>query len=204
MTMDQWLKRDQWLAEGTVDSLAEEEKLLFSKMSIMYMTGKGNHLVTCLVPKDAIEAMDLLCKVDVRLSAGVATGNKFVFPNTEDSLHHLDGWHATHYVLGKAGIKCSAINATNQRGRISTMYASFDVAEEDRGYLFKHLGHFQEVNVGTYQRPLPVKAITKVGAILLNIDERKQHHCPGNTTGHNWLEYWPNEVSVLMNAQKRT
>ena len=204
MTMDQWLKRDQWLAEGTVDSLAEEEKLLFSKMSIMYMTGKGNHLVTCLVPKDAIEAMDLLCKVDVRLSAGVATGNKFVFPNTEDSLHHWDGWHATHYVLGKAGIKCSAINATNQRGRISTMYASFDVAEEDRGYFFKHLGHSQEVNVGTYQRPLPVKAITKVGAILLNIDERKQHHCPGNTTGHNWLEYWPNEVSVLMNAQKRT
>ena len=34
--------------------------------------------------------------------------------------------------------------------------------------------------------------MTKVGAILSNIDERKQHQCPGNTTGHNWLEYWPN------------
>ena len=72
MTMGQWRKRDQWLATG-----AEEEKLLFSKISIMYMTGKGNHLVTCLVPKDAIDAMDVLCDVDVRLSAGVATGNKF-------------------------------------------------------------------------------------------------------------------------------
>ena len=193
MTMDQWIKRDQWLLKGTVDALAEDEKRLFSKMAITYMTGKGNHLVSCLVPKDTIQAMDLLCHEGVRRSAGVATGNKFLFPNTEDSLHHLDGWHATHYVLGKAGIDCDLINATNQRGRISTIYASFDVAEEDRAYFFKHLGHSEDVNIGTYQRPLPVKAVTKVGAILSNIDERKEHHCQGNTTGHNWLEYWPNQ-----------
>ena len=64
----------------------------------------------------------------------------------------------------------SIINATNQRGRISTMYARLEVAEEDRAYFFKHMGHSEHVNVGTYQRPLPVLAMTKVGAELANID----------------------------------
>ena len=198
MTMDQWLKRDQWLVKGTVDALAEDEKRLFRKMAITYMTGKGNHLVSCLVPKDTIQAMDLLCHEGVRRS-----GNKFLFPNTEDSLHHLEGWHATHYLLGKAGIDCGLINATNQRGRISTIYASFDVAEADRAYFFKHLGHSEDVNVGTYQRPLPVKAMTKVGAMLSNIDERKEHQCQGNTTSHNWLECWPNGSTKRQQRTKR-
>ena len=135
--------------------------------------------------------MDLLCDEDVRRAAGVATGSKFLFSNTEDSLHYLDGWHATHYVLGKAGTDCNIINATNQRGRISTLYASFDVAEEDRAYFIKHLGHLEHVNVSMYQRPLPVH-------------EPKQHHCPCNITGHDRLEYWPNGNLTSYECSKNT
>ena len=61
-----------------------------------------------------------------RSQAGIANANTFIFPNTEGSSHHVDGWYTTKNVLGKAGIDCSIINATNQSGRISTMYASFD------------------------------------------------------------------------------
>ena len=80
------------------------------------------------------------------------------------------GWYTTKNVLGKAGVDCSIINATNQHGRISTMNASIEVAEQGRAYLYKHMGHSEQVYVGTYQRPLPVLAMTKVGAVLANID----------------------------------
>ena len=170
MTVDQWLNRHRWLNEKAMCDLTTAERALFQSMQIMYMTGKGNHLVTCLVPEDCVQAMNVLCRESVRSEAGIATTNTFIFPNTEGSSHHVDGWYTTKNVLGKAGIDCSIINATNQRGRISTMYASFEVAEEDRAYFFKHMGHSEHVNVGTYQRPLPVLAMTKVGAVLANID----------------------------------
>ena len=50
-------------------------------------------------------------------------------PTQEGSSHHVDGWYTMKNVLEKAGIDCSIINASNQRGRISTMYASIEVAE---------------------------------------------------------------------------
>ncbi len=50
------------------------------------------------------------------------------------------------------------------------MYASIEVAEQGRAYFYKHMGHSEQVYVGTYQRPLPVLAMTKVGAVLANID----------------------------------
>ena len=51
--------------------------------------------------------------------------------NTGQSSHHLVGWQATNNVLGKADTDCHSINATNQRGRISTIYACFDIAVND-------------------------------------------------------------------------
>ena len=99
----------------------------------------------------------------------MANTSTFIIPNTEGSSHDVDGWYTTKNVLGKAGIDCSIIHATNHRGRISIMYASFEVAKVDRSYLFKHMGHSEHVNVGTYQRPLPVVAMMKVGAVLANI-----------------------------------
>ena len=158
------------MVESEWCDLTTPERALFQSMQIMYMTGKGNHLVTCLVPQDCVEAMNVLCHQSVRSEVGIATTNTFIFPNTEGSSHHVDGWYTTKTVLGKAGIDCSIINATNQRGRISTMYASLEVAEKDRAYFFKHVGHSEHVNVGTYQRPLPVLAMPKVGAVLANID----------------------------------
>ena len=168
ITLDQWLQRNKWLHTNT--TLDAEEKALFKSMQIMYMVGKGNHLVSCFVPDDCVQALDLLCRESIRCKVGVVLTNKFLFPNTEGSAHHVDGWHATSYVLQRAGIECSIINATNQRARISTMYASLEVTEEDRPYFFKHMGHTEDVNVGTYQRPLPVLAMTKVGAILAQMD----------------------------------
>ena len=182
--MDQWLQRNKWLHTNT--TLDAEEKALFKSMQIMYMVGKGNHLVSCFVPDDCVQALDLLCRESIRCKVGVVLTNKFLFPNTEGFAHHIDGWHATSYVLQRAGIECSIINATNQRARISTMYASLEVTVEDRPYFFKHMGHTEDVNVGTYQRPLPVLAMTKVGAILAQMDASTASQ--GNPLSSNCIE----------------
>ena len=71
----------------------------------------------------------------------------------------------------KAGIDGKIINATNQRCRVSTIYASLDLSEEERGYFYKHMGHSEAVNAGTYQRPLPVMEVLKVGRHLKEIDQ---------------------------------
>ena len=59
------------------------------------------------------------------------------------------------------------INATNQRGRI--LYVSLDVPLDERDYFYKHMGHSRAVNLGTYQRPLPVQEILKVAKTFAKI-----------------------------------
>jgi hypothetical protein len=75
------------------------------------------------------------------------------------------------WTLKMAGIDCSSINATNNQGRMSTIHASLDMDEEEKTLFFKHMGHSSQINENTYQKPLPVMAIEKVGVALQRIDE---------------------------------
>lgn len=70
----------------------------------------------------------------------------------------------------QAHIDCQMVNATNQRGRLSTLFAALDISPEDRQYFYSHMGHSSQVNAGTSQRPLPIMAITKVGRHLTSLD----------------------------------
>jgi hypothetical protein len=171
MCMSMWTKRNKWLKKGTFTALDEGDKLIFKEMHVTFVNGKGNHLVSCFLPKDCWKALDILCDPKLRRDMTISDNNKFLFANTEQSTHHTDGWAATNYTLKKAGLdKYAIINATNQRGRISTLYAALDVPVNDRPYFYKHLGHSEAVNAGTYQRPLAVEAILKVGSILCEIE----------------------------------
>ena len=64
--------------------------------------------------------MDLLCSPDVRRAVHVAD-NTHIFANTGESTHHVDGWHGKSYAMEKVNVDSSIINATNQRGRVSTL-----------------------------------------------------------------------------------
>ena len=172
LRVDQWDKRHQWLPRSAMNDLDEAEMSLFKRMDIVYGTGKGNHLVSCMVPQDCIKAIEILATPDVRIQAGILKSNSFLFPNTEKSKHHTIGWDALDAICKKASIEGDMINATNQRSRMSTIYASLDVSPADRQYFYSHLGHSAEVNAGTYQRPLPVMAVTKVGKYLDEFDQR--------------------------------
>ena len=153
LKVSQWTNRSQWLDKATVEQLSEEEKLWFKELTILYGTGKGNHLVSTIIPKDMVVAMELLVSAKIREQAGVPKQNDFLFPSTESKLH-CGGWDTTNYVCQKAGVESDLINATNQRGRISTLYAALDVPEKQREYFYSHMGHSAQVNAGTYQRPL--------------------------------------------------
>ena len=105
----------------------------------------------------------------------VSPSNEYLFPNTHNSSYHIIGWDATNNVLGKANINCPLINATNQRGRLSTMYAGLELDPTDRELFYKHMGRKDYVNINTYQRPLPLIAVTKVGSNLKQIDKETGH-----------------------------
>lgn len=170
MTTDQWLEREKWINDKGMEGLSADEKKLFGEVDITYCTGKGNHLVSILIPKDSRKAMDILASKNIRSQAGIYTSNKFQFPS-KASERHVGGWDTTNTILVKSGIDCPHINATNQRGRLSTLYAAQDVTPQEREAFYKHMGHSEAVNVGTYQRPLPVLAVTKVGRFLSQVDK---------------------------------
>ena len=168
LKITQWTERSKWVKESQLD---EVEAKLFSSMAIAYQTGKGNHVVSVMVPTDSIKAMDLLCDKNIRKDASIDASNPYIFANTEDSLMHVLGWSATKFMCDLAGIEDASINATVNRARISTLYAALEVPECDREYFYTHMGHTKAVNKGTYQRPLPLLAIEKVGKHLIQFDQ---------------------------------
>ncbi|ELT93495.1 hypothetical protein CAPTEDRAFT_204876, partial [Capitella teleta] len=132
MKVGQWTKRNQWIDPTQIEKISEKKKSFFQKMELMYGTSKGNKLVSTLVPKDSIKAMDILTNCDVRIRAGVLIDNHFIFPTLNFHLH-VQGWSVTHTVCQQAGLDATLINATTQRGRISTINANVAVVRRDDG-----------------------------------------------------------------------
>ena len=61
------------------------------------------------------------------------------------------------------------MNATNNRHRVSTDYAALNLPEKERQLFFKHMGHSAAMNEDTYQTPLALTGITKLGPNLMGI-----------------------------------
>lgn len=176
LTMRQWIERSKWIEGVPLKSLDAFEQKLVESMQIMYGPGKANHLVPCLVPNDCKAALDVLCNMQIREDVGLNRHNTFVFANTENSLEHVAGNDAVNYMCNVAMIKSDQITATANRGRVSTLYALLDLPADQRQLFYKHMGHSEKVNIGTYQRPLPIQEIVKVGRHLQTFDG----HIEGN------------------------
>ena len=141
-------------------------------MMIAYQTGKGNHLVPVLIPRDYVAGLTILTDPQVRKDVGILESNPYVFPNTEQSQFHVLGWNTTRKMCEDANVeKPELLTASKQRHIISTIYAALEVPEAEREHFYKHMGHSKSVNLGTYQYPLPLLEMTKVGRHLKAIDE---------------------------------
>lgn len=90
----------------------------------------------------------------------------------------MSGWHAVSSVCDNVTLtNKSIVTATKNRHRVSTMFALMDVPENDRQFIYKHLGHSEETNKNIYQTPLALKELTVVGSRLQTIDEGRRLHC---------------------------
>lgn len=165
-------KSGRWIQNKKIQNMDPMDKQLFKTMDITYQPGKGNHLVSDFIPDDCKKGLDLLTDPDIRLRSGVAPKNRYIFANTQGSDTHVQGWDAIHRMCEGAQVKNPGLlTATMQRHRISTIYSAMDVPESERDFFYKHMGHTKAVNVGTYQYPLPIMAVTKVGKHLQAIDK---------------------------------
>lgn len=99
------------------------------------------------------------------------TATFFLFA-TKSSKIHCSGWHAVQTVCETAGV---SINATRNRHRTSTVYASLDMREADRKVFLEHLGHEEAVNKDNYQCPPGLNEIRVMGRFLTALEETKQN-----------------------------
>ena len=84
-----------WISQSRVEKLSESEQSMLSDTKIMYETGKGNHLVPVIVPRDTFEALNILCDTEIRKYCDVSANYDYLFPSTHLSESHVSGWHAT-------------------------------------------------------------------------------------------------------------
>lgn len=167
----------RWIDQEAMKLLQVWELKVFENGLICYMAGKGNKLVPVIFPKDCIGGMKKICDPATRLDVGILPiqKNPYVFANTGKSIHHVTGWECINKMCVEAGIQNpDLLTATKQRHRISTKFAQLDLPDTDRDLFFSHMGHSGEVNRGTYQYPLPIQQMTRVGVHLSSFDSGEQ------------------------------
>ena len=163
-----------WLNSSHVESLSLVEQQLFANNKLIYIAGKGLHLVPVIVPEDTVNALTLLANTSIRTECSIYKENSYLFPSTRFSEDHAGGWYAVQRVCTEVGIGIGSINATKVRHYISTRYAALDVPEQQRSYFYKHMGHSASTNANIYQAPLAEAEMLQVGSVLRQFDSGKK------------------------------
>ena len=166
MHVKDWLERHRWFSSANIEKLKSSS---LKDLQLVYVTGKGTHKVSIMVPVDCIRGLDLLANEEFRCMIGAHVQSPYLFARGK-GCHHVVGSDAVSRCCERSSLPPDLVNATQQRANISTIYAQLDIPEADRLLFFKHMGHSAEVNTGTYQRPLPVLALEKVGRVLTTLD----------------------------------
>lgn len=168
MLLNEWedAKKGVWIDKNEIKEIHDPgEKFIANHFLLAYVRGKGRVYVPTLVPNDCIKAIDIL--VDKRGEHGIHEDNLFVFASKLSELN-CSGYHALREVLEKkprlAEIK---FNATINRHRVSTIYASLDLSPADARIFFQHVSHSEDISRENYRCPPGLKE-TLVMAPLLN------------------------------------
>ena len=115
--------------------------MLADSMNITYMTDKEYHrLVPVLIPPDTVPAIKKLATSTLRSLAGVLRSNKFLFASSHSSESHVSGWHAINGICKDLSlVSYEDLIATNNRHRISTLFAALDVPTKDRELFYSYM-----------------------------------------------------------------
>ena len=147
LAISQWEEalRGEWVDRDDLPNEYDDSSVL-----VTYQTGKGvNHLVPVMFPAESHKALRYLADKDVRSRAGILPSNDYLFPSTQNSPSHSDGWHCINDVLMKLDKK-GAINATANRHRVATILARLSLTEMEKDMIFKHFGHSKSMNENRY------------------------------------------------------
>ena len=153
LTLEDWkeARNDGWINKQRIESLTKAEKMLIKSFKLSYQSGKGNrHLVSLLIPQDSVPQLEILSEEKVREKSGVLKENQFVFASTQSSELNFSGWHALKEVCKNISLsKPHLVTATNNRHRVSTLYAGLDIDEHERDLFYNHMGHSKEAEAKT-------------------------------------------------------
>ena len=171
---------DEWINKQSLELLEPVERKYVTKFKITYQSGKGtNHLVPILIPEDTLAAIMFLIDPVRRTEVGINSSNKYVFANSQGSNNHICGSQVMSLLCDKANVKDkSTLTATAQRHRVSTMFAAFDLPENERNLFYTHMGHSKEMNEQVYQAPQALKEVTILGRKLTSIDNGNNGYIP--------------------------
>ncbi len=142
----------------------EAEKYLIGKFRFAYLQGKRQKFVPVL-PEDMIEPLNILHQH--RHTQKIWSQNMFFFA-AKSSMRHCSGWHAVYDTCKKAHV---SINATTNRHRLSTIYASLDTDPTYRPVFLEHMGHGDQMNRENYICPIGLKEVRVMGKMLNSIDQ---------------------------------
>jgi len=150
-------EKEGWIDKEKLKQLPANKQMLAKAMKMAYIAGKGNnHLVSLLIPNDTVSSLNRLADPNVRKLSNVEETNKYLFASTQKSCEYFSGWHALKDICDNIpSLKHpERINATNNRHRVSTIFAGMDVPEKDRELFYTHMGHSKDINKNVYQTPL--------------------------------------------------
>lgn len=111
------------------DSLADPDDIsLLAPYKLAYQANKdGKTKIALMISSHCVTAIRKL--IDVRLDVGVSPSNVFVFPLTEQSLGHCNGWKAMTDTCAAAGVADPALfTAIKQPSTSATLSVSSSAA----------------------------------------------------------------------------
>ncbi len=171
MCLNEWedAKKGVWIEDEAKQPLNDPgEMFLTSQFLLAYIRGKGKKFVPVLVPNDCIEAIDIL--VNKRLEYGVRNSNIFVFASRA-SQYNCSGWHAVNKVISMQPGLPLTFNATLNRHRVSTIYASLDLTPANAKIFFQHVSHTEDISRENYRCPPGLKETLVMAPLLNDISE---------------------------------
>ncbi|KAF6210891.1 hypothetical protein GE061_014003, partial [Apolygus lucorum] len=168
-------KRKSWaeanIASDITSSLTPTEKGVAVSKQLMEIVGKRGSIVPVILTAEIAEAMSMLHSL--RLTHKIQLSNPFFFATIKGGGNtYLRG----HDVIGKyaaqAGLqKPELIRSTNLRKYAATVCQLLDLSPNEQRLLVKHLGHSQMVHEEFYRVHHSALELSKVGALLVAVDE---------------------------------
>ena len=85
---------------------------------------------------------------------------------------HVSGWHTVEAICKELNLRNKAIlSATHNRHRVSTIFSSEDLIENEKELFYKHMGHSGDINEKVYQVPPAIREVIQIGKRLDSIDK---------------------------------